>query len=520
MTRPSVNHDGFLVPNAGGLTYPRMAEVDQIDFNTLSQSRWAVVEGCLVTVSGTTATTLGGTVIVNGMLVRLASSETHLGVGSPQDRFDLIVASNDGTIRTRAGTPGFDPVLPDPDVDETTLAAVFVPTGSSSFADYVIDKRVMAPHALLAKRLPDQPLVRNVKDVGGILTDLFLLRGEGDMTWAGDTVLYREDVATLRVNDNINLRKNLQAGGDVTAENLTSRNLVRGTNIFSAVAPAGGEPLGALRQDPVTGRLYVNSATGWVEIATIENTAPVGAVLTTVEPPERMPPGWVQLAGQTINEQDKPTLFGLPKMAQFVSGMAPNRVMEMPDMTNRVLIGTKTTPAYGGNNQITLVQANLPAHVHSVRVLPSGGFSPTGSMTQAGGHTHAQAGISGEHFHPLNDPGHKHNGMEGPFGSGNADVVGLMWGGNNKIDALFNDRNHTYSVEAYQWTAAAATGITIGSVGSGHYHVLEPTGDHVHGLTFNPVPEHVHGVTESPIGTSTPIDIRQASFSVYMYIKA
>ena len=67
MTRPSVKHDGFLVPNAALVDHPRMAEPDQIDFNTVAQARWGVVEGCLVTVSGSQAQcTLGGLALVNG----------------------------------------------------------------------------------------------------------------------------------------------------------------------------------------------------------------------------------------------------------------------------------------------------------------------------------------------------------------------------------------------------------------------------------------------------------------------
>jgi hypothetical protein len=493
-----------------------MAEVDQIDFNTLSQSRWAVVEGCLVTVSVTTATTLGGTVIVNGTMVKLASGSAHLGLGGQQDRFDLVVAGADGNIRVVPGAPGFDPVLPDPQPDETVLAAVFCPTGQSSFTDFVIDKRVMAPHALLTKRTASEYLIRNV--TGDNMENLFTMRGDGQMVWGLDTILLREDVATLRVDDNINVRKNLQAGGDGTFENVYARNLVFGKNIFNAAAPSGGEPLGAIWEDSNTGRIYVNTADGWVEIATVLNTAPVGQIIQSVQEPAFMPPGWVQLGGQTVNETDQPSLFGLPKMLPFISGVAPNRTMVMPDMTDRTLVGTKTSPVLAGHNSVTLVQANLPAHVHGVTVRAGGGFSPTGTIGQGGGHSHAQVGASGEHSHGVVDPGHKHNGMEMP--GMNSAIVALVWGGNNKVDALFNDRNHTYSVEALEWTAAAATGITIASSGSGHSHVLEAAPPHGHTLTLNAVPEHGHNVNEQPVGNSAPIDVRQASFSVYMYIKA
>ena len=53
-------------------------------------------------------------------------------------------------------------------------------------------------------------------------------------------------------------------------------------------------------------------------------------------------------------------------------------------------------------------------------------------------------------------------------------IISLMWGGKNKIDALFNDRNHTYSVEAFDWTKPALTGISISAAGSEHSHYVQP----------------------------------------------
>ena len=57
--RRVLKHDGFFVPNAQDVAKPELAEPDRIDFNTIAHARWGVINGCLVTVAGSTAT-VGG----------------------------------------------------------------------------------------------------------------------------------------------------------------------------------------------------------------------------------------------------------------------------------------------------------------------------------------------------------------------------------------------------------------------------------------------------------------------------
>jgi hypothetical protein len=118
----------------------------------------------------------------------------------------------------------------------------------------------------------------------------------------------------------------------------------------------------------------------------------------------------------------------------------------------------------------------------------------------------------------VSDPGHAHHGAD--FFGNASPWICLMWGGNNKIDALFNDRNHTYSVEAMDWTSPAATNISIGSSGSEHPHVLSNDGDHDHSIVIDPIAAHVHPTTEDMIGGGQPIDITPMYLTTITYIRS
>lgn len=110
--------------------------------------------------------------------------------------------------------------------------------------------------------------------------------------------------------------------------------------------------------------------------------------------------------------------------------------------------------------------------------------------------------------------------MEGPTGLPGP-VVGLFWGGQNKIDAYFNDRSHTYSVEAYDWSMPAIANVNVmAGAESDHDHVIEQDGDHDHQVTFGSVPEHPHVITEQEVGGDQPITYRPPYLTVFVYVRA
>jgi hypothetical protein len=120
----------------------------------------------------------------------------------------------------------------------------------------------------------------------------------------------------------------------------------------------------------------------------------------------------------------------------------------------------------------------------------------------------------------VNDPGHAHNGFANPINGLPGAAVALMWGGQNKIDAYFNDRSHTYSVEAMDWTTSAFTGIEIGETGSQHVHETETATDHTHLVTVDQILPHGHTVTETSVGAGVAVNYTPMYFSVYMYIRS
>jgi hypothetical protein len=152
MARPTVLHQGFFVPNAQDVAKPELAEPDRIDFNTVAHARWGVINGCLVTVTGSTATATAGTALVNGVLVNVeAGQNVHVGAGGVQDRFDIVGVNDLGKLVGIGGSESLDPVFPDVPLTVTALAAVMCTAGGGSYADNVIDKRKFLPDSLLTK---------------------------------------------------------------------------------------------------------------------------------------------------------------------------------------------------------------------------------------------------------------------------------------------------------------------------------------------------------------------------------
>lgn len=511
---PKVYHEGLLVPNALGLTYPRMAEPDQIDFATAANAQWGVVDGCGVTISGFTAMVAGGCSIVNGSFVTVAATNVSLGGSGAQDRFDAIVVDNGGRVSILGGAPALDPVFPDVPITATLLAVVFVPTGAATLAGMVIDKRRFVSKALLTKIDTTLPLINNANDLG----NHFSVFGDGYIEWEGDTCLYRVAAKTLRVKDHLQTNGNIQAIGSVTAAQVAASGTVTGSNLImlETPPPSANVPLGSIHQNPVNGSIEVNTATGWKALAVVDGIMPVGTVIQSVEPPSVMEPkGWVLLDGSTVSETIWPNLFTLT--AFNPQGTPGSRTLQLPNAMGKVLRGGKTGVGNsGGHDAITLSVDQMPRHRHNVRTAQGGGSGAvTGQTSRSGKHSHVIAN-SGQHTHQVIDPGHSHNGGEYPAGA----FVCLVWGGQNKIDALFNDRNHTYSVESVQWTKPSVTAIQIAEGGSFHGHPVEPDGEHDHSVTFSGIAAHGHVVGEDDVGVGASIDITPTYLTTYTYIRA
>ena len=543
MASPSVTHRGFIVPNAVDvLTDPVLAEPDRVDYNTVANARWGVIEGCQVSPQGAKDVFVApGSAIVDGLFVNVLPRTLQLPTPDANQRFTLIVVDEKGEASLVAGQDSTNPVLPDPGVKQTALAAVLCKAGASSFADYVIDKRKFLAVSLLTKIGPDAEIIRNFDEPGTTAFDPpknhYVVMGDGKTTWANDTVMLRVDVATLQIIHDLILR-NLSASGRVDAVGniSSSAGLVLGRNLrhggsMPAAAPAEGDNLGDIWQDSTNGRVFIRKRLGtgyeWQELATTESGVPVGTIIQSLEVPSKMLPlGWYPMNGQTIIESAQTLrLFGLQTFigGGNITGTAPNRQLKMPNLARRVLLTDHNYPGRTGGdfpyNILELKPFHLPRHGHNVGVTQVSAGTPTGQILKSGPHGHTVGG--GWHDHVVSDPGHYHNGANNygiiyPF-------IAVDEGGSNKLDALFNDRSHTFSVTPTWRTVNAYTGINvIASVAHGHDI---GGGEHLHTLQFNPLPLHDHTVTQSTWGGNAqglaePIDITPEYYTVFCYIRS
>jgi hypothetical protein len=139
----------------------------------------------------------------------------------------------------------------------------------------------------------------------------------------------------------------------------------------------------------------------------------------------------------------------------------------LPNLTGiRFLAGATTSGTTGGNagNNVTLLETNLPAHVHSIA------HTHDMSHTHAIDHTHGSSAVSGTvggsdglHTHGYTDPGHAHPTVDGRYISGDSatgeDFAPVMASGTGGGSATVANAVGSNTV-----------GITINNTGSGHSH--------------------------------------------------
>lgn len=171
------------------------------------------------------------------------------------------------------------------------------------------------------------------------------------------------------------------------------------------------------------------------------------------------PSGWLICDGRAVSKTDYPGLYAVIGSAFGESASTFN----LPDRRNRLAVGAGTVSlnAYGGAADVTLTEANLPAHSHPV----------TDS-----GHSHSFTGSP--HGHGVTDNGHDHD----DFGD-EATGIGVTAGSDNaavKYSASGKTSSEATGVTVDNATAGgtvgrATTGITVGDTGSGDaFSILPP----------------------------------------------
>ena len=119
----------------------------------------------------------------------------------------------------------------------------------------------------------------------------------------------------------------------------------------------------------------------------------------------------------------------------------------------------------------------------------------------------------------MTDNGHSHGG--GDAMGVPAAMICTVWGGQNKIDALFNDRSHTYSVEAIPWTAISPANVRIlMGAESNHNHFVSSEGSHTHQAEAEADNGHNHALHVDSVGGDVPLNVQPPYLTTYTYIRS
>jgi microcystin-dependent protein len=159
--------------------------------------------------------------------------------------------------------------------------------------------------------------------------------------------------------------------------------------------------------------------------------------------------GWLMLDGQAYANADTtyPALWAVAP-ASWKSGTT----MTLPNAADRVLMGGGTLGALGGANARTLIEANLPAHDHTM------------AHTHTINHTHATATTS-------TTPDHDHTAnynMQNNTSAGGT-LPRLSGAGQTTVNSIVpaGAHNHTVAVPAFSGNSGGASVTNTGNAGSG-----------------------------------------------------
>jgi microcystin-dependent protein len=538
------NRAGFYVPNAGyeingtKIASNRQAEPDAGDFSILGNPRYGVLQGFDYSISTgsfslSSSTNIG---IVDGAFFSLVSgSNVSLTAGGDADRFDLVVADSSG-LSLITGVPASKPVFPEIPDGKLVVAAVFVPAtvaASALAAQNVIDKRYLIPQGSRGSVSGSSVFLEN-KAAG--TTTTFKVTGDGstsigDVTFSpnindGVTVSGGELTLdeTLSVNGDVFVTGKVEADGRVLGSNL----------LYGSGTPLSGDgATGSLYLDEQYGRAFIKRSTGgWAEIYADEY--PPGTIISTVlkgsTATDYLDGSWLLCNGQQVVASEYPRLQEIfeaeyPSLVTTISGIT---YLIMPNLQGRTTLGASSTysaGSSGGSETTVLTTANMPAHKHFTEntTNPGGshdhninGFPQTTEFSGRHSHTIAEGG---EHVHEINDPGHFHGGADHGINTPTF-FIAAMWGGQNKIDGLFNDSSHTWSVDISWQTVSAYTGVSV-KRGGRHTHSVSEHFDHYHDVYIQSQPAHTHTLpTESTVGNGQSFSRLQPYFAVNYYIKA
>lgn len=140
----------LVVPNKA-VTYPFQSRVFESDWLILGRAvggQYGVIaDGCALTASvvpAMTAELASGQVVIAGVRYDVAGQTVTFPDADPLlPRFDMVVVADDGLAGVVLGTADAAPFAPNPPVDTTAIAAVFLPAADTAISnEQMTDKRV------------------------------------------------------------------------------------------------------------------------------------------------------------------------------------------------------------------------------------------------------------------------------------------------------------------------------------------------------------------------------------------
>ncbi|NIQ10023.1 MAG: hypothetical protein GWO10_09120 [candidate division Zixibacteria bacterium] len=199
-----------------------------------------------------------------------------------------------------------------------------------------------------------------------------------------------------------------------------------------------------------------------------------------------------------------------------------------PDLRDRFVVGAGNTyavDATGGSNTVTLAEANLPGHTHSV----------SGTTDSDGAHTHNTSGNtsnSGNHTHTLsgntsNTGAHSHNGSTSNTGS-HKHSLQYPFGGNPSVRRIDDNTGAAFNTDNNGMNNAGAHSHNFTTSNTGnHSHTLSGNaaagGDHSHTVsgTTDSAGAHTHtfSTTSGSTGSGTAHENRPPYYALAYIMK-
>lgn len=422
----------LIIPNAGDTTggnkYETLdqAEPDALDFEILSIRGSGIVSGCAVTSNGTnnSVSVAAGSIMLNGVSYTVtANSSFGLPTAPADNRFDIVVARVSGGSAVLTAVQGDDNAT-----NPSYPKSASVLTGSPS-------------------------LTTNVNfDTDVVLAAVYR---SGSSTITTSRIVDKRVPVTASIPDQ---------GASAPA---SGYGFGKGSLYYKTGTPSG-----------TASGVYVKTDTGpWIELA--QNVGPHIPIGGGVLWPSAgaVPSGYVEANGQLLSTSAYPALFAV---YGYLHGGAGG-TFGVPNLNNQFVRGTTNTSAVGvviGADSVTLSEANLPTHAHSMA------HTHTLAHTHGIDHGHtATTDSQGNHSHTLSsgstdtEAAHTHT-LGAPFEV----IVGPLLSPGSSGTVLeaeaVADGNDLY------WDTVGATGS-----GGAHSHALTgntgSTGTHTHTLTVN-----------------------------------